>query len=100
MPGTLRAKHQLDDPKMRIHALAKFNIRLTFQRPQINCTDLLGRTGSLGATCVICRLAGFEPAAFVAETSEVNEPDPLQPILQSSGEDAESIFHAAAKIDG
>jgi hypothetical protein len=85
---------------MQSHALAKINTLFTFQRPQINGSDLLRRTGSLSATRVIGRLAGFEPAALVAETGEVNEPDPLQPILQGGGEDSKSILHAAAKIYG
>jgi hypothetical protein len=45
-------------------------------------------------------MAGFELAASVAEAGKVDEADPLQPILQSSGKDTESVLHAAAEVDG
>ena len=54
----------------------------------------------LVAACVVSGLSRFQFASLAIETPKLDEPDPLEPILQSSAENSEAILHASAEVNG
>jgi len=81
-----------------VYALSRASPRL--DSPGVRSEVGLYRSGGLGSAHVIGGMAWFELAAFLAEAGKVDDTDPLQRELQSSGKDAAAVFHAAAKVDG
>jgi hypothetical protein len=61
---------------------------------------VLRGAGGFGGSRVVGGIAGLKFAAFIAEAGQVDQAGPLQRELHRSRQDAETIFHAAAEVDG
>src|SRR5579862_8269660 len=62
--------------------------------------SLLNRPDGLGAGGVIGIPARLQLSTLLAEARQVGHTKPLHSELQSGRQDAESVFHAAAKVNG
>src|SRR5450755_4767474 len=73
---------------------------MTVRTHVANLPDMtLGRTCGFGSGCVVAFSARFQFSPFVAEAWHMDQADPLQRKLQGRGQHAETVFHAAAKVD-